>query len=243
MFRAERCSRAGTVRACRLFTQGTGWRSAMSDARSRRIRPQSQEKQPGLERLMRPKPDSAADGYRPAGKLKGKIAVITGGDSGIGRAVSVAFAKEGADVAIIYLEEHEDAARTDELIRDTGRRCLTLSGDIGDRGICAEMIARVIGEFGRLDILVNNAGEQHTAEDLVEITEAQIERTFRTNVFAAFFITQAALEHMKEGSSIVNCTSVTAYRGSKHLVDYAATKGALVAFTRSLAQQLAARGI
>jgi NAD(P)-dependent dehydrogenase (short-subunit alcohol dehydrogenase family) len=215
----------------------------MTSARSRRIPPQSQDKQPGLETLMRPKPDSSADGYRPAGKLKGKVAIVTGGDSGIGRAVSVAFAKEGADVAILYLEEHEDAERTDELVRAAGRRCLTLSGDIGDRGVCAEMIARVIAEFGRLDILVNNAGEQHPAEDLVEITEAQLERTFRTNVFAAFFVTQAALQHMQEGSCIVNCCSVTAYRGSKHLVDYAATKGALVAFTRSLAQQLAPRGI
>jgi NAD(P)-dependent dehydrogenase (short-subunit alcohol dehydrogenase family) len=218
-------------------------RSQITRKQKAGIPPQAQDRQPGLETLMRPRPASSAHGYGPAGKLEGKIAVVSGGDSGIGRAVSVAFAKEGADVAVLYFDEHEDAKRTDELVRAAGRRCLLLSGDIGDRSVCVEMIARVIDEFGHLHILVNNAGEQHTAEEFSEITEPQLERTFRTNVFAAFFLTQAALEHMGESACIINCCSVTAYRGSKHLVDYAATKGALVAFTRSLAQQLAPRGV
>jgi len=168
---------------------------------------------------------------------------VTGGDSGIGRAIGVLFAMEGADVAFTYLQEHEDADRTKELIEAHGRKCLALDHDVGVKKSCEKLVDRVVKQLGRIDILVNNTGEQHESKDLTEISEDQLLRTFRTNFFGAFFMTQAALKHMGEGASIINCTSVTAYRGSKHLVDYSATKGALVSFTRSLAGQLAEKGI
>lgn len=192
---------------------------------------------------MRPKPRAEDAGYRGSGKLQGKVALITGGDSGIGRAVAIAFAKEGAEVAILYLNEHEDAAETKARVEKEGRRALAIAGDVGDEGFCRDAVERAARELGRLDVLVNNAAEQHDRKRLEEISGEQLERTFRTNIFSMFYLTKAALAHLQKGSAIVNTTSVTAYRGSEHLVDYAATKGAIVAFTRSLSRQLAARGI
>ncbi|HEV8388567.1 MAG TPA: SDR family oxidoreductase [Dongiaceae bacterium] len=211
--------------------------------RPEKVPPQSQSHQPGRETEMNPQPQDEGRGYKAAGKLSGKVAIVTGGDSGIGRAICVLFAMEGADVAFTYLEEHEDADRTQELIEARGRTCLKINHDVGVKKSCDKLVDRVVKQLGRLDILVNNAGEQHESKELAEISEDQLLRTFRTNFFGAFFMTQAALKHMGEGSSIINCISVTAYRGSKHLVDYSATKGALVSFTRSLAGQLAEKGI
>ncbi len=212
-------------------------------ARPSKVPPQSQPHQPGIEGEMHPRPQDEGIGYKAAGKLAGKVAIVTGGDSGIGRAVSVMFAMEGADVAFTYLQEHDDADRTQQLIEAQGRRCLKLDGDVGVKETCEKLVDKVVAAFGHLDILVNNAGEQHESKDLTEISEEQLLRTFRTNFFGNFFMTQAALKHMGVGASIINCTSVTAYRGSKHLVDYSATKGAQVSFTRSLASQLADKGI
>lgn len=169
--------------------------------------------------------------------------MITGGDSGIGRAVAIAFAREGADVAVLYLNEHKDAEETKRLVEQEGRRCLTIAGDVGQERFCQEAVERVVREFRRLDILVNNAAEQHPQESIEKITADQLERTFRTNIFSMFFLTKAVLPHLKEGSAIVNTTSVTAYKGSPTLLDYSSTKGAIVAFTRSLSQALAERKI
>ncbi len=205
--------------------------------------PQQQDRQPGIEAEMTPRPQSDDPGYRGSGKLEGKAALITGGDSGIGRAVAIAFAKEGADVAVLYLDEHEDAEETRRLVEEKGRRCVTIAGDIGDEAFCREAVERAVRELGRLNVVVNNAAEQHEQNSLEDISAEQLERTFRTNIFSFFYITKAALPHLKEGSAIVNSTSVTAYRGSSHLMDYASTKGAIVAFTRSLAQNLAEKKI
>jgi NAD(P)-dependent dehydrogenase (short-subunit alcohol dehydrogenase family) len=211
---------------------------------SRKLREgRTQGRQPGRQRPMRPQPRSGEDEDRAAGKLAGKVALVTGGDSGIGRAVAVAFAREGADVAVAYLDEHEDARDTAKMVEERGRRCLLLAGDVGQRRVCERAVQRTVAELGRLDVLVNNAAEQHPQDDLTKIDEEQLERTFRTNLFSMFFLTAAALPHLREGSAIVNSTSVTAYRGSAELIDYAATKGAIVAFTRSLSQSLAKRGI
>ena len=192
---------------------------------------------------MRPRPRVVPPEYRGSGKLAGKVALITGGDSGIGRAVAVLFARERADVAIAYLEEHKDARETAEMVETEGRKCLLLPGDIGEEKTCADMVKRTVKEFGRLDIVVNNAAEQHAQDDLRKITAKQLERTFLTNLYSFFYITKAALNHLKEGSAIINSTSVTAYRGSPQLIDYASTKGAIVAFTRSLAHSLVKDGI
>lgn len=209
-----------------------------------RIPPQSQDHQPGIQAEMEPRPESEAKSYLAAGKLRGKAALITGGDSGIGRAVAVAFAKEGADVAVLHLaEEEEDARETRRLIEAEGRRCLLMAGDVGEDDFCREAVERTLSELGRLDVLVSNAAEQHQATDIAQIQPEQVERTFRTNVFAAFYLARHATPKMKNGSSIIVSTSVTAFRGSSHLVDYAATKGALLAFVRSLSQQLVERGI
>lgn len=212
-------------------------------AKDKGMPPQHQEHQPGRREEMRPVPRSDAIGYRGSGKLEGKVALVTGGDSGIGRAAAIAFAKEGADLAILYLEEHEDAASARRLVEQAGRRCLTIAGDIGDESFCRDAVRRTVDAFGRLDVLVNNAGEQHVQHDFRNVTAEQMERTFRTNIFGMFHLTKAALPHMPDDSTIVNSSSVTAYRGSWYLVDYAATKGAIVAFTRSLAQALAERRI
>jgi NAD(P)-dependent dehydrogenase (short-subunit alcohol dehydrogenase family) len=178
-----------------------------------------------------------------SGRLADRVAIVTGGDSGIGRAVALAFAKEGADVAIVHLEEDEDAEATREAVEGTGRRCLVLRGDVGDPEFCREVVDRTVRELGRLDVVVNNAGEQHPQDSIEGISPAQLERTFRTNIFAMFYLTSAAMKHLGEGAAIINTTSVTAYRGSPTLLDYAATKGAIVAFTRSLATSLAEKKI
>jgi NAD(P)-dependent dehydrogenase (short-subunit alcohol dehydrogenase family) len=203
---------------------------------------QAQDRQPGIEAQMDPPPKSSR-APREEGKLAGKVALITGGDSGIGRATAIAFAQEGADVAVVYLDEHEDARETSRRVEEAGGRCLLLDGDVGDSAFCRRAVDRAVDELGRLDIVVNNAGEQHPQESLTELTDEQLERTFRTNVFAAFYVTRAALEHLGPGGVILNTTSVTAYRGSPKLLDYSATKGALVAFTRSLSQALVERKI
>jgi NAD(P)-dependent dehydrogenase (short-subunit alcohol dehydrogenase family) len=192
---------------------------------------------------MTPQPQTIYDSFKPAGYLQGMSVVITGGDSGIGRAVAVSCAREGADVAVIYLDEHDDAKETKRQIEAHGRRSLLVAGDIGDERFCRDAIAKVIDAFGKLDVLINHAGEQHVKQNFEEITAEQLEKTFRTNVFSFFFLTKAALPHMKEGGSIVNTTSVTAYKGHGILVDYAASKAAIVGFTRSLSDQLAKRKI
>jgi NAD(P)-dependent dehydrogenase (short-subunit alcohol dehydrogenase family) len=192
---------------------------------------------------MVPRPDAEDESRRASGKLAGRRALITGGDSGIGRAVAIAFAREGAQVAIVYLDEHGDAEETRSEIEEGGGRCLPLAGDIGDPAFCQVAVERTVQELGGLDILVNNAAEQHETEDFEQISLEQVQRTFRTNVLAMFYLTKAALPHLGEGGSIINTASVTAYRGHKTLIDYAATKGAIVAFTRSLALHLVDRGI
>ncbi|MBW4576063.1 MAG: SDR family oxidoreductase [Aphanothece sp. CMT-3BRIN-NPC111] len=204
---------------------------------------QHQEQQPGIESEMTPRPKADDPQYRGSGKLQDKVALITGGDSGIGRAVAIAFAKEGADVAIGYLNEHDDAKETKKLVEEQGRKCVTIPGDIGDEKFCQQVVQQTIGEFGKLDILVNNAAEQHPQESIEDISAEQLERTFRTNIFSMFYLTKAALKHLKEGSTIVNTTSVTAYKGNPQLLDYSSTKGAIVAFTRSLSKSLVEKGI
>ncbi|MBV8455726.1 MAG: SDR family oxidoreductase [Acetobacteraceae bacterium] len=201
-------------------------------------RPQSQERQPGSEQEMEPRPQAEMRHYRGAEKLAGKIALISGGDSGIGRAVAIGFAKEGADVAITYLDEHEDAQGTVKLIEAEGRRALAVPGDIGNSDFAREVVRRVVQTFGQIDILVNNAAEQHLVERLEDLSDEQLERTFRTNIFGQFYLTRAALPEMPDGSAIINTTSVTAYQGNPVLLDYSSTKGAIVAFTRSLSKQL-----
>jgi NAD(P)-dependent dehydrogenase (short-subunit alcohol dehydrogenase family) len=197
---------------------------------------------PGHESQLEPKPDWEPR-FKGSGRLEGKVALITGADSGIGRAVAALFAREGADVAIFYLCEHDDAAKTKQIVEQEGRRAVTIAGDIGDKAFCERAVGEVVDQLGRLDILVNNAGEQHPDEDIRDITEEQLRRTFQTNIFGMFFMTQAALPHLKEGSAIVNCTSETMYKGSPLLLDYSATKGAITAFTRSLAKNLVEQGI
>jgi NAD(P)-dependent dehydrogenase (short-subunit alcohol dehydrogenase family) len=215
----------------------------MPDQDQDQLQPPQRQSQPGIEQEMTPEPD-AGPRYPGSGRLAGKVALISGGDSGIGRAVAVLFAREGADVAIGHLaEEDTDANETVKLVEAEGRRCLTLPGDVGDEAFCREAVARTVRELGRLDILVNNAAEQHTTERITDISAEQLERTFRTNIFAMFFLTKAALPHLGEGSAIVNTTSVTAYQGNPTLLDYSSTKGAIVAFTRSLSQQLIGDGI
>jgi NAD(P)-dependent dehydrogenase (short-subunit alcohol dehydrogenase family) len=192
---------------------------------------------------MKPRPRSDDEKHRGSGKLRNKVAIITGGDSGIGRAVAIAFAKEGADVAIVYLEEHKDANETKRLVEQNGRRCLLVSGDVGQEDFCRKAVAQTVKELGKIDILVNNAAEQHPQESIEKITEKQLERTFRTNIFSYFFMIKAAMKHLEKGAAIINTTSVTAYKGSAHLLDYSSTKGAITAFTRSLSQALADKDI
>jgi NAD(P)-dependent dehydrogenase (short-subunit alcohol dehydrogenase family) len=210
---------------------------------AKELQPPQQQDSPGTEAQMTPKPQSDDSKYRGSGKLQGKVALITGGDSGIGKAVAIFYAKEGADVAIIYKNEHQDAEETKRLVEREGTRCLAIAGDIGDEQFDQQVVQQVVKELGHLDILVNNAAEQHPQESIEKITSEQLERTFRTNIFSMFFLTKAALPHLKEGSVIINTTSVTAYKGSPQLLDYSATKGAIVAFTRSLSQSLVEKGI
>jgi NAD(P)-dependent dehydrogenase (short-subunit alcohol dehydrogenase family) len=201
-----------------------------------------EDRLPGHESKLEPKPDWEPR-FKGSDRLKGKVALITGADSGIGRAVAALFAREGADIAILYLCEHDDAAKTKEIVEKEGRRAMTIPGDVGDKQFCAQAVKQTVDQLGRLDILVNNAGEQHNDQDIEDITEDQLRRTFQTNIFGMFFLTQAALPHLKQGSAIINTTSETMYAGSKHLLDYSATKGAITAFTRSLALNLVKKGI
>ena len=203
---------------------------------------QSQAQQPGREAEMHPRPEFMPR-FPGSGRLDGKVAIVTGGDSGIGRAVAVLFAREGADIAIVYRDENEDAEETARVVREEGQKCLTIAGDIGNEAFCQEAVDKAFEHFGRIDVLVNNAAEQHEQESIVDISAEQLVRTFATNVFGYFYMTKAVLPHLEAGAAIVNTTSVTAYKGSAQLLDYASTRGAIVAFTRSLAQQLAEKKI
>ncbi|MDF2787419.1 MAG: short-chain dehydrogenase/reductase [Neobacillus sp.] len=205
--------------------------------------PQHQNHQPGIESEMNPRPVSVGQNYKSAGKLAGKTAIITGGDSGIGKSVAIYFAKEGADVVIVYLDEHQDAEETKGLVEAEGRRCLLFSGDVGNEEFCKDTVNKTVDQFGKIDVLVNNAAEQHPQKSLLDITSAQLEKTFRTNIFSYFYMSKMVLPHMKQGATIINTASVTAYAGNEQLLDYSATKGAIVTFTRSLAKSLAPHGI
>jgi NAD(P)-dependent dehydrogenase (short-subunit alcohol dehydrogenase family) len=228
----------------------TARRASKGAARPRRQRyprsplPAQHQPRPGQEARMRPRPQFEAPAYRPAGKLAGRVALITGGDSGIGRAVAMLYAREGADVAIVYLvDEETDARETRRAIEAVGRRCLLLPGDVGDPRFCEAAVQRTLRELGRLDILVNNAAYQKHCERLEDLPVEQLEHTFRTNILGYFHMARSALPHLKAGAAIVNCGSITGLEGSKHLLDYSATKGAIHAFTKSLAQNLVERGI
>ena len=205
--------------------------------------PQHQDDQPGMEYKMKPRPKADDKSYQGSGKLEGKIAIITGGDSGIGRAVAVFFAKEGAKVAILYYDEHKDAEDTKVMVEKNESECILIPGDIGDEQFCQQAVQQTVEKWDRLDIVVNNAAVQYPQESITDITAEQLERTFRTNIFAMFYLVKAAMPHLKEGSTIINTTSVTAYRGSPNLLDYSSTKGAIVTFTRSLAHALVDKGI
>jgi NAD(P)-dependent dehydrogenase (short-subunit alcohol dehydrogenase family) len=205
--------------------------------------PQHQDQQPGLEILMNPKPLAEDPAYKGSEKLKGKVAIITGGDSGIGRAVSIAFAKEGADVVVVYYNEDTDAMATKVRIEELGPHCLLQAGDIGNESFCESVVNQTLQTFTKIDILVNIAGEQHPQNSLLDITSSQLERTFRTNIFGSFFLSKAVLPHLKSGSTIINTASITAYEGHDQLIDYSASKGAVVSFTRSLSESLCKLGI
>lgn len=205
--------------------------------------PRAQKTQPGLEYPMHPKPEPLTTPGPNIPRLSGKVVLITGGDSGIGRAIALACAREGADIAVVYLNEHKDAEETKRLVASCNQKCILIAGDVGNESFAKKSINATVKQLGKLDCLVNNAGEQHDQESIAGISKAQLERTFRTNIFAFFFMVQAALPHLKKGSTIINTASVVAYRGSDHLIDYAATKGAVVSFTRSLAKSLSAQGI
>ena len=205
--------------------------------------PQHQARQPGIEAEMTPRPKDEARGYKAAGKFPGWSVLVTGGDSGIGKSAAIHFAKEGADLAIAYLDEHQDAERTKSLIEAEGRRCLLIPGDLGQESHAREAVERTAREFGRLDVVILNASEQHVQKSLEDISEEQLTRTFRSNIYSAFFVAKAALKHLKEGASIIVTTSVTAFRGSETLIDYSATKGAQLGFIRALSQSLVGRKI
>lgn len=205
--------------------------------------PQHQALQPGTEKKMHPQPEYIRANYKGSGKLDGKVALITGGDSGIGRSVAIHFAKEGANVAIVYLNENEDAEFTRSLIETEGKKCLLISGDIKDEKFARDCVAKTVKQFGKLNILVNNAAVQYPQDDLKSINTKQLHETFETNIYPFFFTTQEALKTFTKGDVIINTASITAYHGSGHLVDYASTKGAIVAFTRSMAEQLVEKEI
>ncbi|HZW82515.1 MAG TPA: SDR family oxidoreductase [Candidatus Deferrimicrobium sp.] len=204
---------------------------------------QQQEQQPGIESIMRPRPVFDDSNYRPGDKLKNKVAIISGGDSGIGRAVAIAFAKEGADLALVYLNEHQDAEETKTWVERLGRKCLLIAGDIGEEGFCRQAANQTKETYGKVDILVNNAGEQHLQNSILDISKEQLERTFRTNVFGYFYLTKAVLPYLAAGSSIINTASITAYKGHDRLIDYSASKGAVVSFSRSMSESLSKQGI
>ena len=205
--------------------------------------PPQEQDQPGIEKKMHPQPEYIRDNYQGSGKLTGKVALITGGDSGIGRSAAVHFAREGANVAIAYYDEDQDANETKRLIENEGRQCLLMRGDLKDEKFCRQIVSDTVAEFGSINILVNNAAMQFPQENLSDISSAQLHKTFETNIFPFFYTSQEAIKNFGEGDCIINSASVTAYRGSEHLVDYASTKGAIVAFTRSLAAQLVDKGI
>ncbi|KMK76911.1 SDR family oxidoreductase [Alkalihalobacillus pseudalcaliphilus] len=205
--------------------------------------PQAQSKQPGIEKQMEPKPIYDNPSYKGSGKLTNKVALITGGDSGIGRAAALAFAKEGASVFIVYLDEHHDANETKQAIEKIGGQCEILSGDVGNETFCKQAVEDAVNRFGKLDILVNNAAEQHYQTKIEQISSEQLHRTFQTNFFAYFYFIQAAMPHLKKGSSIINTASITAYKGNPVLMDYASTKGAIVSLTRSLSESIVSTGI
>lgn len=205
--------------------------------------PQHQSKHPGIEAQMNPRPIFDDPDYKASGKLKDKVALITGGDSGIGRAVAVAYAKEGADLSIIYYDEHEDAEATKKIIEGLDRKCILIPGDIGDDTFCKSSIEKTINFYKHIDILVNNAAFQASQNSILDITNEQLERTFKTNIFGMFYLVRAALPHLKQGSSIINTASITAYKGDDRLIDYSVTKGAVVTFTRSMALSLTKTGI
>ncbi|MBA1235833.1 SDR family oxidoreductase [Stutzerimonas nitrititolerans] len=205
--------------------------------------PPQQQPEPGKEDEMTPRPEFRGEDYKAAGKLQDKVAIITGGDSGIGRSVAVLFAREGADVVILYLDQYQDADETRRVVEQQGRRCLTFAGDVADQDVCRKVVEETVATFGKLDILVNNAAEQHPQKRFEDVTQQQWEKTFRTNVFGMFQMTQAALQHLGKGASIINTTSVTAYKGNPMLIDYSSTKGAIVGFTRALSMSLVERGI
>ncbi|MEC0312749.1 SDR family oxidoreductase [Bacillus subtilis] len=213
----------------------------MANQKKKTLPPQQQNQQPGFEYLMDPRP--VFDKPKKAKKLEGKTAIITGGDSGIGRAVSVLFAKEGANVVIVYLNEHQDAEETKQYVEKEGVKCLLIAGDVGDEAFCNDVVGQASQVFPSIDILVNNAAEQHVQPSIEKITSHQLMRTFQTNIFSMFYLTKAVLPHLKKGSSIINTASITAYKGNKTLIDYSATKGAIVTFTRSLSQSLVQQGI
>ncbi|ANS73751.1 NAD(P)-dependent oxidoreductase [Paenibacillus yonginensis] len=204
--------------------------------------PQHQNQQPGAESEMHPLPQYEGN-YKAAGKLKGKTALITGGDSGIGRAVAVAYAKEGANVAIVYLNEDQDAEKTKQEVEQEGIKALLIPGDVGDEAFAAKAVKQTVDTFGGLDILVNNAGEQHPQQSIEDITSAQLEKTFRTNIFGMFYFVKAAMPHLKKGSAIINTASITAYEGNPTLIDYSSTKGAIISFTRALSNNIVGNGI
>lgn len=202
-----------------------------------------QKKQPGIQSIMRPKPSNIKSNYYGSGKLNNKVAIITGGDSGIGRAIAIYFAKEGADIAIVYLNEHADAKHTHKKVEAIGKKCLLISGNLRDERFCKKAVKRIKNYFGKINILVNNAAEQHPEDNFQSITNKQINKTFATNIFSYFYMIKAVLPFFKKGDTIINTTSVTCYKGSAHLIDYSATKGAIVALTRSLSQALIKKGI
>lgn len=205
--------------------------------------PEQQQSQPGDEHKMRPEPEIIRDDYKGSDKLKDKVALITGGDSGIGRSAAVHFAREGANVAIVYYNEDEDAEKTRSLVEKEGRKCLILEGDLKEEDFCKEVVKRTLNEYGKLDILVNNAAMQFPEGEVEDVSSEQFRKTFRTNLYPYFYIVKAALPQLKDGGVIINTTSVTAYRGSEHLLDYSSTKGAIVSFTRSLSKMLVKRNI